>query len=320
MANEQQTDKIEAWIKGKLPSAEAAAFQAEMDSDLALAEEVELHRLALQAGAHLSEQYLKDNVLKWVVNEDTFSPSPQSNSNNWKWATTTLLLLLLAVTFWHFWRVANMQAARNEENAAIAQRDSVIAVMRIELQQIQDSLSTLISLPIDSFYRLEIKRLREEVDRKDKVLRTLEAQGRTGKPQLAMQFAPSPNALKRGQNTGDDPTLVNAKNAYETGDFATSATLLKSIQPNNPRYPQVRQLLPYSLFYAKDFEAAVPGFVFLLEEDTFGDPELPWYLALCYVGTGQQMEARILLHNIMQNPKHKYYQKAIDLKKALNVR
>ncbi|MDO8367156.1 MAG: hypothetical protein Q7T20_10190, partial [Saprospiraceae bacterium] len=236
----------------------------------------------------------------------------------WIWTSVILFLLLTTGTFWHFWQIEKVSQPQDSENREIAQRDSVISVMRIEFQQIQDSLSTLLSLPRDSFYVVEIKRLREEIDRKDNLLRTLETQRRAGKPQIAMQFAPSSNTSTRGGEDGSDPTLAAEKKAFEGKNFTESIRLLKSIPAKDPRQAEVTQRLPYSLFYANDFESAIPAFLDILETDQFEEANVQWNLLLCYVAIGEKSETRYLLHTILKNPKHKYHQKATDLKKALN--
>ena len=96
--------------------------------------------------------------------------------------------------------------------------------------------------------------------------------------------------------------------------------MLKSIQANDPRQAEVTQRLPYSLFYAKDYSTAVSAFLDLLDADQYEEMNVQWYLLLCYVANGQKPEIRYLLHSILKNPKHKYYQKAIELKAALNIR
>jgi hypothetical protein len=120
---------------------------------------------------------------------ETTSPIPQSNSKFWIWTTATLLFLLTAGAFWHFWHTGKGQQMQPSGSEEIAQRDADIAALRLAFQQKQDSLAALLSLHRDSFSVIEIKRLREEVDRKDRMLRDLEAQRRAGKPLIAMQFA-----------------------------------------------------------------------------------------------------------------------------------
>ncbi len=104
MANDQLSDKIEAWLKGKLPPAEATAFQVEIAADPALAEEVDLHRLTLYAMDHLSEQHLQQNVLTWMegvdiddvekdIDHKPEQPKMHAPYRNWFWLTTALLFL-----------------------------------------------------------------------------------------------------------------------------------------------------------------------------------------------------------------------------------
>ena len=209
-----------------------------------------------------------------------------------------------------------MQPSGSEE---IAQRDADIAALRVAFQQKQDSLLALLSLQRDSFSVIEIKRLRVEVDRKDRMLRDLETKRRAGKPLIAMQFAQSSDKRTRGADEGTDPTLLAEKKAFDAKDYAESIRLLKSIPAKDNRQEQVKQRLPYSLFYAKDYEAAIPLFLYILETDQYEEANAQWYLLLCYVATGKEAETRLMIHVILTSKNPKYYQNTTDLKKALNL-
>ncbi len=324
MVDPQLHDRIEKYLLGELPAEENTRLETEMENNPVLLEQVEIQRLGLMGLQRLAAADLIEKFDQWDKDLDeptppTASPPIQSKPNRWIWTTTALLLLLIAGAFWHFWQLGKVQQSQGSENRGIAQRDSVVAAMRTEFQQIQDSLSALLSLPRDSFSVLEIKRLREEIDLKDRMLRDLESQRRAGKPQIAMQFAPSPNTATRGGDEGTDPTLTSEKKAFDAKDFTESIRLLKSIPANDPRQAEVTQRLPYSLFYEKDFQAAIPAFLDLLEADQFEEMNVQWHLLLCYVAVGEKSETRFLIHTILKNPKHKYHQKAVDLKKALNI-
>ena len=95
--------------------------------------------------------------------------------------------------------------------------------------------------------------------------------------------------------------------------------MLKSIPVNDLRQNQVRRRLPYSLFYAKDYGAAIPAFLYILETDQYEEANAQWYLLLCYVAIGQEIETRLMLHTILNGQNPKYHQKAGDLKKALDL-
>jgi len=322
MAEEYLHDTIQKYLLGELPPLEREHLEANIDSDPALAEQVEIQRLAYMglqrlAAADLRQKFdLWDDELDTPTLPQTPPPIQPNHDKLWIWTAVILLLLLLVGAFAHFWQVKH---TRNSEKSEVAQRDSIIAVMRIEFQQKQDSMSVLLSLPKDSLSVLEIKRLQEEIDRKDKSLRDLESKRRAGKPLIALQYAQPSNTNTRGGSRGTDPVLTDEAKAFKAKEFAESIRLLKSIPANDSRQAEVIQRLPYSLFYASHFDAAIPAFIDLLEVDQFKEIDVQWHLLLCYVAIGERSETRYLLHAILKNPKHKYYQQAIDLKKALNI-
>ena len=328
MAEGPLHDTIEKYLLGELSAPECRRLEALMATDPTLWEQVELQRLGLTGMERLAAADLRGQFDLWDKDLDeprppTASPPPRAAQNFWIWATATLILLLLAGTFWHFWQVGKVPQSQNSETHKIAQRDSLISAMRLTFELKQDSLTALMALPKegkDSVIVLEIKRLREALDLNERKLRDLESRRRAGKPLIAMQFAPPSNTSTRGGEEGSDSTLVAEKKAFDAKDFAESIRLLKSIPAKDSRQAEVTQRLPYSLFYAKDFEAAIPAFLDLLEKDQYEEANAQWHLLLCYVATGQALETRLMLHVILNGKNPKYHQKASDLKKTLNIR
>ena len=327
MAEEPLHDVIEKYLMGELSPTASERLEAAMATDPALYEQVEIQRLALMGMQRLAAADLREKFDQW--DEDLDAPTPiiasppaKTNYNAWILMTVILFLLLIAGTFWHFRQMEKQQLSQQPESAEIARRDAVIEAMRLDFQQKQDSLTTLLGLPgssRDSVYTLEIKRLREEIESKDSMLKKMESQGRAGEPQIALQFASSPNEATRGAGTGTDPTLDAEEKAFKEKKFDESIRLLRSISRSDPRHEEVEQRLPYSLFYATDFVGAIPAFLDLLEADQYEEINVQWHLLLCYVAIGDKSQTRYLLHAILKNPKHKYYKEAADLKKVLNT-
>lgn len=325
MAEEHLHDTIEKYLLGELPVADAQKLEADIAKDPALSEQVELQRLGLMGMQRLAAADLREQFDQWDRDLDepkppAVPPPPRNPQNFWIWTTAILLLLLTAGAFWHF---SQLKQTPDPQALLDLQRDSIIVALRADFQQKNDSLYGLLNLPAsakDSISINEIKRLKEEIDQKDKALRELETQKRAGKPLIAMQLAPSPSGARtRGENEGD-PTLAAEATAFKAGNYAESLRLLKSISAKDPRYAEVIQRLPYSLFYAKEYSAAIPAFLDLLEADQFEEMNAQWYLLWCYMAIGQKSETRYLLHSILKNPKHKYYKEAIELKSALKLR
>jgi len=328
MAEEHLHDTIEKYLLGELPAADVQKLEADIANDPVLAEQVAIQRLGIMGLQRLAAADLREQFDQWDRDLDepkprSVPPPPRNPQNFWIWTTAVLLLLLSAGAFWHFSQLKQLQQIPDPQALLDLQRDSIIVALKADFQQKNDSLYALLNLPAsakDSISINEIKRLKEEIDQKDKALRELEIPKRAGKPLIAMQLAPPSSGTRtRGENE-DDPTLAAEATAFKTSNYAESLRLLKSISTKDPRYAEVIQRLPYSLFYAKEYSAAIPAFLDLLEADQYEEMNAQWYLLWCYMATGQKAETRYLLHSILKNPKHKYYKEAIELKSTLKLR
>ena len=301
-------------------------MEADIAADPALAEQVAIQRLGLMGMQRLAAAGMRAKFDQWDADMDSPSAttSPPATTavparNPWVWTTVALLLLLTAGAFWHFGQIKKERGAQERERRQIAFRDSMIAVLQADYREKAGALEALMAKPGaggDSLRLLEIKRLREELDRKDKALRELEQRRPAGKPRVAMRLAPPPTRL-RGSGD-DDPILGAAKQAYEKPDYNEAVRLLKSIPPGDPRQAQVVQRLPYALFYAGRFQEASPAFLNLWEQDEDNEAmNAQGFLLLCYIAEGKTLEARQMRLVILQNPRHKFYKTANDAEKEI---
>ena len=93
---DEQLDKIEAFLKGKLSSEETAAFQTEIETDAELAKEVELVRIELQVGYVLMEEQLKAKMAQLK------RPGSDRANPFWKrWLILLPMVLLLSIAIWY---------------------------------------------------------------------------------------------------------------------------------------------------------------------------------------------------------------------------
>lgn len=320
MANEQLSDKIEAWLKGKLPTVEAAVFQAEVAADPVLAEEVELHRLTLYAMDHLSEQHLQQNVLAWIegVDIDDVKEEPKKKPEtpkisapyrNWFWVAAALLLLTGGVVFYQIWR-----------SGAEKQR---IAALEVEIKQ-QDSLllelkqqSVVDPRKIDSL-SLENVQLRQQLK---------EATKDTGKPPGPFAYYSKPKdlggAVRMGKESSVAQLLKEGAVLFQKSDLKQAedkARAALKIEPNNR---DAIRLLAHALFGQHRFLEAEPEFIRLQNEyaqSSDGAKEAEWNLLLCYralsADAGQWALFNATLGAILNDPNHPYYAPAVRMKLA----
>lgn len=323
MIEDNLHDKIEDYLLGRLPPDEAARLEADIAADPALAEQVALQRLGLMGIQRLAATGMGAKFDQWDADMDApiISPLTEASTsarNPWIWVTTALLLLLTAGAFWHFGQMRIERSEQERERRQIAFRDSMIASLQADYRAKTAELEVLMAKPGgDSLTLLEVKQLRDELDRKDKALRELEQRRPSGKPRVAMRLAPVPNQV-RGSASDIDQVLDAAKRAFDKPDYQESVRLLKSIPPGDPRQVQVTQMLPYALFYAERFQEAIPAFLNLWEQDEDNEAmNAQGYLLLCYIAEGKMLEAKQMRLVIMQKPQHKFYQTAVEAGKEI---
>lgn len=327
MVDEQLHDRIEQYLLGHLSATEAAQFEAQMKADPALADQVALQRLALQGLQRMAARDMRDRFEQWDAETEEVSPEPGSSPpkgrfNPWLWSTMILLLLLTAGAFLYFGQKQKEQTKLERERREIAFRDSLIDQLQADYRAKAtelDSLQKLQGIAGDSLTRLEMKRLGEELERKDKALRELERRRFSGKAQIAMNLAPpAPKFRSRGSN--DDAQIEGTRAAFEKSDFNEAVRLLKSIPANDARQAKVTQMLPYALFYAGKYREAIPAFIKLWEQDADNEyMNAQGYLLLCYLAEGNMQEARQMRMVILQDREHIFYDMARDLSGTLGV-
>ncbi len=319
MTDDSRIDKIEAWLQGKLPATEAAAFQSEIAADPALADEVELHRLALQAGKHLSEQHLRQNVLMWMNSAKMDRPA-RFPYRNILWAVVALLLLTAVIfTYFHQFKIREIEEREHRE---IALRDSLNAFWQTQIQHQQAAWSAEGAVK-DSLTQLEIKRLREELDRRNQAPHKQKNDPNTANRKIAFTYDyPSKfaNTVRSASKNDSDSVITIAAKAFDAGHYSKAESLLKSIPPDDPRQDEVAKILPYALFYNEKFGEAAAAFAELKQRDRFEAQKAEWYILLCYVAEGRKAYAQKTLAEILSNPKHQFYEDAQNLKSMLENR
>jgi uncharacterized coiled-coil protein SlyX len=314
MANEQQNGRIEAWLKGELPAAEAAAFEAEVAADPALAEEVELQRLTLSAMEHLSEQHLQQNILGWM-NDVEIDDAPQvakknpgsEFKRNLLWVAVALLLLIGSLVYF----ISDANAAKRRIaalEAAIRQQDSVL----FELKQ----RPTVDSAGIDSLAR-ENRRLQQE-------LKNSQDAGEAPGP---FAYYRKPKDLGAAVRLGEDPSVTellrDGARFFQKSDLKRAEDNARAALKIDPENRDADRLLAHVLFGQRRFFEAEPIFARLREKYALTSDlarEAEWNLLLCYralaADTGQRALFNAALDKILNERDHPYHSEALKMKAA----
>lgn len=320
MDNHPLSDKIEAWLQGKLPAAEAAAFQAEMAADPALAEEVDLHRLTLQAMDHLSEQHLQQNVLTWMegvdiddIGEETTKPQlPKTFGPNRNWLLMAVALLFLAGAFIFY---------QQSKSGSVKQR---IAALEAEVRQRDSLLLELKERPlvdpvkVDSL-SLENEQLRQQLK---------EATKATGKPSGPFAYYSKPkdlgSALRRGEESPVNTLLKDGVLSFQKFDLKQAEDKARAALKIDSTNRIAIRLLAHTLFGQHRFLEAEPVFARMQNEyaqSSAGAKEAEWNQLLCYhalsADAGQRALFNTALNAILEETDHPYHTQAVQMKLEL---
>lgn len=316
MANRQLSEKIEAWLQGKLPTDEAAAFEAEIAADPSLQEEVELHRLTIHAMEHLSEQHLQQNILDWMEHgQEEIKPEMKTAPPRFQApyqhllsiAAAALVLMAVSFAFYQIWNSTAEKQRFASLEAQLKQQDSLL----FELKQ----RPLIDPAKIDSLTH-ENAQLREQ-------LKT--ATEGTAKPTDPIAYYEKPKNLAGLLRAGDDPSVTQhlksgavyfQKSDMKQAENEASAAL--KIEPDNR---DALRLLAHALFGQRRYWDAEPLFDQLQKAYTPSSDlakEAEWNLLLCYRALSADANQKTLydavLNAVLKDPHHPNHKMAMQMK------
>lgn len=316
-------DTIEKYLLGELSLAEKARLESNMAADPDLREQVELKRLTWMGMQRLAGAELSGHFARWDEDLDAQSnapPAPPRAFNVWTWISSLLLFLLAGGAFWHFRQINAVQQEREQEQREIARRDSIIAILKADIDRKEVELKDWLAKAgagSDSSIQQEIAKRRAELLRLDKALR----ERQTGTDPASRKIAGlAPERRKFGKRGDSSDPIAAAGKALDEDRFVEAEQLLKSIPPDDEgRQASVIRMLPYALFFNDKYGEAAQAFAKLKEVDRSEAQTADIFLLLAYRGDGRLAHARAVRADILKNPGHKYYQKALDLGKELGL-
>lgn len=272
MKNDTTFDKIEAWLSGELPEAEARAFEAEMATDTALAAEVERHRRGREALDRLAEQSLQGNIARWRESMDELPVPPAdarpvaSAPNRLGWILGGLLLILLVGAAYWFWPSENIQ-----------QSDDTI--------QKSDPLQSNPNVPI------AVTPSDEPVNENND---PEQPAGKNSPKLLAMAETNLSNFRgailnnykdQRGDEDEENPFFKAGLKAFQSGNFAVAKKNLLQIPADNDYFSAAQEMLASLYFKEKDYSKAVKCYESYAHQNA--DPAKDWRLLQFYLADYQ---------------------------------
>lgn len=334
-------DKIEAYLRGKLPPAEAAAFEAEMNADPELAALVKKHRLENQGLEWLVERDLLAKMNAWEREAESDSstrtleitsperdgtilnrPIPEPSLRvtfvrRWRWAVGVAAALILGVFGWWLLQPQEDIGGPTPIVTAPKPKPPVTVPPKTTPKPSQKP-------PVSQS---------EEAEKDEDVAESPKpAPAPSTKPPLPTTPAPAidysalaatyykqEDFIQDSKNTAGGGTsgYGQALDSYKSGKYADVEKLLKPSLKSNPNALKEKELLAHSLYKNGRYDEAIPYFRDLsYSKDKALAERSEWALALSLLHKmpAQKSLLNRVLDKILVNPSHAFYAKAKDLK------
>ncbi len=276
MKNDDTFNKIESWLSGELPEAEARAFEAEMAADAALASEVERHRRGREALNRLAQQALQTDMVQWRESLNDL-PEPPADappiagiSNRFRWILGGLLLMLLGGIVYWFWPSENIRP----DNPPVQEKT---------LPKTKTEIPVVIK-PSDEPAN-EIKNPKQTEDKRlPQLIALAETNLSDFQGSIRQQY---------GQTMGDDeeenPVFTAGVKAFKQDDLKTAKKDLLLVLKADPFFPSAREILAFIYFREKNYTKAVQCYESFASQSA--DPAKDWRLLQFYLADYQNSRA-----------------------------
>lgn len=323
-------DKIEDYLRGKLPPAEAAAFEADIAADPELAELVKLHRLERQGQEWLVERDLLSKMNTWereVGSSSSVAVSTLRVRRMW-WAVGVAASLLVAFFGW--------QLLRPQED--IGGPSPIVTTPKPKTSPITTPPKTT---PKPS-QKTPTSKPAEEAAQDDRVAEKPKSSPTvpTPKPQAKPPAPAAPTVdyaalaaayylegdfiQNNNGNTGKNKNTPNdygqALDNYKSGKYSDVEKLLKPALKSKPDALKEKELLAHSLYKSGQYDAAITYLKELSNsKDVVVAQRSEWGLALALLHKMPAKKAQLhqLLDKIGDDPQHGFIWKARNLKTEL---
>jgi tetratricopeptide (TPR) repeat protein len=317
--NEQLFDKIEDYLKGKLPVKDVAAFEKEIATDSALAEMVALHRFEQEGMEYLVEKDLTQKLKDW----ETKPPEDQGKKNDrnsfGRYGFGLLIIIGIAAIF--FW---------NQNPGSGGNQDPVKEVIEVKENPVETpSNNPNIEIP------------EEEPSKKNReIAETKEAEKKQSTPKRDPVIPTQNNYLALAETTHSIPDNLSSglrstdpedkQNVLSAGLKAFSAdqmdkaivALSKIDKEKNPNeYEQAQEYLAHAYFKTGHYKQAAAIFQSISDQSKMiTHDRAEWYLVLSLLPDYKNNKTEIdsfLEKMIAPESYHNYAESAAKLKAEL---
>lgn len=314
MTNDTTFEKIEAWLSGELPEAEARAFEADMASDALLKAEVERHRRGRQALERLGERSLQLDFARWRESLDDIPLPPAGNlpdELNPKggrpkrprllWGGITLLILAGAVWF--------LVPRTKPEPGTDTQ------IKRETNPPAQPPSEPLVTNP-PSQKPLEPSPQTPTAPDSRQLIAMADTRLSGFHSTILDQYKD-----RRGEEDGENPFFTAGLAAFQKNNVLEAKQNLLKIPASDPYFASAQEMLASIYFKEKNYAAAAESYQAFADQNA--DPIIDWRLTLFYLADyNNHKKAFWTKFNDIKNPakKHRYVKNAqkleIELKQS----
>lgn len=299
MMNDDSFEKIDAWLSGDLPEAEARAFEAEITADATLAAEVERHRRGREALDRLAEQTLQTDIARWRESMDELPAPPvdaNSTSGTTRWVIAGVLALLVFGALYWLWSSKDLQP-----NQAPAQDKLPI--------QIQPTVPIAITPPDEPVN--ENKDLKQtENDHSSQLIAMAETNLSDLKGAILQQYGQT-----MGEDDEENPFFTKGVKAFKGNELQAAKKNLLQVPKTDPYFPSSQEMLAFIYLREKNYPSAVQSYESFASQSS--DPAADWYLLQFYLTDYQHYKTNFAkkLRALSAPENHHRYQKEAEILK-----
>jgi tetratricopeptide (TPR) repeat protein len=323
-------DKIEAWLRGKLPPAEAAAFEAEMAANADLAALVKKHRLENQGLEWLVERDLLAKMNAWE-REVSDSSGRSSGSlekptlratfvRRWRWAAG--VAAMLAIAFFGWWLLRPQEDIGGPTPIVTVPKSKSPVTISPKTSP-KSSQKPPASQPEEAAKNEDVAELPKPASSPAPTVKP--PTPTTPSPAidysaLAATYYREGDFMQKTNGNAAAPGYGQALDSYKSGKYADVEKLLKPSLKSNPNALKEKELLAHSLYKNRRYDEAIPYFRDLSSaKDKALAERSEWALALTLLHKmpAQKPLLTRVLDKILADPSHAFYAKAKELKKEL---
>jgi TolA-binding protein len=140
--------------------------------------------------------------------------------------------------------------------------------------------------------------------------------GSLSNPQLALEYYQSPAYTMRGGNNETiNANISQGIDALKAGNFSEATADLSKVPAADPYFVLAQYYLGHAQFSVKNYQAAMASFENVIKSgDIRYTEDATWYQFLSCLA--QDGSCQSYLNNLLGNPNHSYYQKALSIQEA----